>query len=184
MKSIKIILMLLLVAASSAFAQKEDYSKDPGYVNFADLLSLKSGDLVTEVFIEEPLLKMVAKMAESKKEGIAKAIAALKLVTVNEFMVDENSSKQIQSKLESLDKTLQGKNWTRIIRTKAHGATANVYVKEGTNDGYSGLVVSAIDKTGKVSLVNIVGNIDLDTIGGISDKFGIPAIDTLKSGKK
>lgn len=184
MKSIKIVLTMLLLMSATVLAQKEDYTKEPGYINFSDLLSLKSGDLVTEMFIEEPLLKMVAKMAESQKEGISKVLGALKLVSVNEFMVEENAGEQIKSKLETLDKTLQGKNWTRIIRTKTHGRMANVYVKPGQGDSYVGLAVTSIDKSGKVSLVDIVGKIDLETIGEIATKFNIPAMDTLRDGKK
>jgi len=42
------------------------------------------------------------------------------------------------------------------------------------------LVIIAIDKTGKASLVNIVGKIDMETIGKLSEKFDFPDVNKMK----
>ncbi|MBI1939700.1 MAG: DUF4252 domain-containing protein [Ignavibacteriales bacterium] len=173
MKTYKLFLIAFFTAAL-AFAQQADYTKEPGYFSFDKLMNYKSGDLITEVYLEEPLIKMVAKMAEGEKEGVGEAIDALKLIRVNEFMVEKNDIEKIEKEMASLDGNLQTQKWSRIIKTKKKDNYANVYVKSGGANEYVGLLIAAIDKEGKVTLVNIVGRIDLDTIGKVSKELNLP----------
>ena len=185
MKNIKRILILLLAFAATGFAQQQgDYSKEPGYYDFGNILSLKSGDTITEVYLEEPLLKMVAQMGDSKEEGLGNMLDGLKLVKVNEFMVDEKNIEKLNEVLASVDKDLQSKKWNRIIKTKHNDSLADVYVKSGGNNSFEGLFITAVDKKGKVSLVNIVGKIDLATIGKLSKHFHFPDVDKMKEKQK
>ena len=178
MKNIKKILILLLALTATAFAQQQgDYSKDPGYYDFGNIISLKSGDTVTEVYLEEPLLKMVAQMGDAQEEGLGKMLDGLKLVKVNEFMVDEKNIDKLNDVLDSVDKDLQSKKWNRIIKTKHNESLANVYVKSAGNNGFDGLFITAVDKKGKVTLVNIVGKIDMDALGRLGEKFDIPSLE-------
>ena len=61
---------------------------------------------------------------------------------------------------------------------------ANVYVKNGSADDFVGLVIVGMDKNGKATLVNIVGKIDLATIGKLSEQFDFPNIDKMKEKKE
>lgn len=175
MKTKNLLMILFFFAASLAIAQEADYTKEPGYFDFGKITMFKTGEMVTEVYLEEPLIKMVAKMAEGESDGIADAIAALKLIRVNEFMVKNIES--IENELKNIDKDLQSQKWSRIIKTKHKDDLANVYVKSGGANEYVGLLITALDKEGKVTLVNIVGNINLDTIGKISKEFDLPGMD-------
>jgi len=182
MKTIRIIFALTLMFSFSAFAQQQgDYSNEPGYFDFGDLTSLKSGEMITEVYLEEPLLKMVAKMGESKDEEIGNMISALKLVKVNEFMIDKNNTRKIENNFSGFDKNLKSKKWNRIIKTKHQNRDVNVYVKNSGDNDFDGLVITAIDSVGKVTLVNIVGNINLETIGKLSQKFHFPNVEKMKT---
>jgi hypothetical protein len=42
---------------------------------------------------------------------------------------------------------------------------------------FTGLVVLALDKPGEAAFVNIVGDINLETIGKLTNRFNIPALD-------
>lgn len=181
MKAKNILIVLFLFTVSMATAQEADYKNAPGYFDFGKITSLKTGEMLTEVYLEEPLIQMVAKMAEEKSDGIANAIGALKLIRVNEFMA--NNIESVENELASLDKTLQAQKWTRIIKTKKENNLANVYVKSGESNDYVGLMITAIDKEGKVSLVNIVGNIDLNTIGKVSKELNLPGMEKEKEEK-
>ena len=185
MRTNKLIIAIMFAFAGFISAQQMgDYSKDPGYFNFGDITSLKSGDMTTEVYLEGPLLKMLAKMGESKDEEFGKMIQNLKLVKVNEFYVDSKNSNKISGAFSSVDKELQAKKWQRIIKTKHDGTLANVYVKPGANDSFVGLAVTALNDSGKVSIVNIVGTIDLETIGKLSHHFHFPDGRDMKERKK
>ncbi len=134
MKTLRITFVLLFVLSIGSFAQqKEDYSKYPGYFNYKDFAQLKNAESITEVYLEEPLLKMVAGLAQDKKEGFVDAIGGLKLVRVNEFKIPNNELTNIEAAVEAMDNNLLSKSWDRIIRTNRKGNYTNVYLMKGTN---------------------------------------------------
>ena len=181
MNPYKLLFAFIFIFAAIIPAQQQgDYSKEPGYYDFGNITSLKDGEMLTEVYLEEPLLKMVAKMGETKNEGIGDMISSLKLVKVNEFMVARKNFGKLEDALESLNKDLTAKKWIRIIKTKFKNSNAHVYTKSGSNDDFVGLLISAVDNDGKVTLVNIVGKIDMEAIGKLSEHFHFPDVDKMK----
>lgn len=183
MKALKIILVFLFVSSAVFFAQqKTEYSKEPGYFDFEEFANLKDAEIINEVDLEEPMLKMIGKMFEDKKkESLGEKINFLKLVRVREFDIDKKNFDNMESAIESMDKNLQSKKWDRIIRTKSKNSFTNVYVRRGSNDEYVGLVVTSLDKKGRATFVNIVGNIDFEAIGKMSGDLNIPQLDKLKN---
>lgn len=175
---------LCVLLSFSVYAQKKDYSKEPGYVNFGNLSQYETDDSGTEVYLEDHLLKMVSKMSKKDDPAVAKLIEGLKLVRVNEFKVNKNNEAKIENKIEALDKELNSARWDRIVKSKNKGEIANVYIKTTSDEKICGLVVIAFNKGKDVAFVNIVGNIDLEAIGSLSDKFDIPGIGDLGTKKK
>jgi len=182
---IKVIIPLLLLLTVSVFAQEEDYSKYPGYVNFGNLSVFEKGEEATEVLIDSNLLKMVANFTKGKDNGsneLSGLIGGLKLIRVNTFEVSPSSKSELISKVKRIEKDLRKKNWQRMVMTKSKGAITNIFVKTGKNaDKFVGLAIMSIDEDGEASFVNIVGNIDMKTIGKLSNKFDIPGLDSLNS---
>jgi len=194
MKTLRISLVLFFVLCVGSFAQqKEDYSKYPGYFNYKDFAQLKNAESITEVYLEEPLLKMVAGLAEDKKEGLGDALGGLKLVRVNEFKIPKSELTNMEAAIESMDNNLQSKNWDRIIRTNSKGNYTNIYIKKGANDEFVGLTIVSLEKSfksgenpddsGKATFVNIVGKIDLSTIGKLSEQLHVPGLEKAKKEK-
>jgi hypothetical protein len=180
MKLTKAVIVLAMIFTIAVQAQtKSDYSKEPGFFDYSQYTNLKSGDASTEVYLEEPLLKMVAKMADSKKEGVGKLISNLKLVRVNEFNLEKSEVEKTSSAIESIGKELLEKKWERIIRTKQKNNSVNVFVKPN-GDSYCGLVVTMLNNNGKATFVNIVGLIDLESIGKLSEELKIPGLGKVK----
>lgn len=176
---ISTITLLLFLASINLFAQEQDYSKEPGYINFGDLVSLEDGEEVTEILIEEKLLRLVSKFTNDD-EDLSKLIGGLKLIKVNTFEVTPSNANQLLKRADALDKELMNKKWDRIVKTKSKGEVSNIYLKTGKNDEFVGLTVVSIESEGEAAFVNIVGRIDLETIGKLGDKFDIPALDDIK----
>ncbi len=179
----------LIAAIVTAFvfvlnAQGEKtYAIEPGYVNFGDLSSFEKGEDVSEVIVEQNLLKMISKMTENEDPELSKLLKEVKLVMVNSFKVKDNLTKELKTRLEGIDKQLSDKNWNRIVKVRGAKEYTNVYLKPTTDgNAFDGLVVITLGESGQVSLVNIVGKIDLESIGRLGDKFDIPALD--KADKK
>ncbi len=175
------IIVLLFLMSTALFAQqKTDYSKEPGYFDFSRFTTVKTGDMTTEVNLEEPILKMAGKVADDKNGKVGNMISALKLVKVNEFTIDLKNYAKMEGDIESMDKNLLATHWDRIIRSKNNNDLTNVYVKSGSGGDYVGLVITSLNKTGKVTFVNIIGKIDLATIEQLSDQFNFPDTSKVK----
>lgn len=175
---IKILPLFILFAAASLSAQETDYSVYPGYANFGDLSALEDGEMVTEILIEEKLLRMVAKFTKDDVE-LSDLIGGLKLIKVNTFEVTPSNSDELMNRAQKIDKDLMNRNWDRIVKTKSRGEVANVYIKTAGDDEFVGITVVSIDEGGEAAFVNIVGSINMDTLGKLGDKFDIPGLDNV-----
>jgi hypothetical protein len=194
MKPIKLFLILfLLIGMNLSAQQKEDYSKYPGYFNYKEIAGLKNAESLSEVYLEETLLKMVAGMANSKSDDAGDLIGGLKLVQVNEYKIDLNTVAEMEGSLEMMDKSLQAKNWDRIVRTNSKGNLTNIYVMK-TSGEFAGLTILSLSKRdkeekseapyGKVTCVNIVGKIDMSKIGKLTKELNLPGMDKMKGKEK
>ncbi|MCK9280604.1 MAG: DUF4252 domain-containing protein [Melioribacteraceae bacterium] len=180
---VKSLLAFVFFTAISVNAQQVDYTKMSGFFNFGDMTQIAKSEPVTEVLVEEPLLKMAAKMA-GDEEGMNEMLNALKVVKVVEYELTINNKHDFESKVVDLDKTLLNNKWERIVKSKSKGGSANVYMKSDGKGNYSGMAVMALGMNGKVTFVNVVGDINLDTIGKISTQFNIDSLKGMGNKKK
>jgi len=175
---IKILSVLVLMSAASIMAQEKDYSGYAGFANFGDLSALEDGEMVTEILIEEKLLRMVAKFTKDDEE-LSDLIGGLKLIKVNTFEVTPSNSEELMDRAKSIDRDLMAQNWDRIVKTKSRGEVANVYIKTAGDDEFVGITVVTVDEGGEAAFVNIVGSINMDTLGKLGQKFDIPGLDDI-----
>lgn len=171
--------IFMFAAFINTNAQRGDYSDEPGYVDFGSLELMNSAESVAEVILEEKLLRMVSKMAKNEDQELSELIAGLKLIRVHSFEVSPDNIDQILDRIDSIDKDLSKKAWDRIVRIKGREENVNIYIKTTSDENIAGLVVAAVDENDQATFVNIVGDINLETIGRLSDKFDIPNLEKI-----
>ena len=171
--------VLMLIFCVSLSAQKKDYTKYAGYVEFGDLTAYEDGGEITEVLIEEHLLRMIAKIAVNEEPEMGEVIKGIKLVKVHTFEVTESNYESLRTRITSINESLMGDQWDRIVRTRSSREMVNVFIKTAGEELIEGLVVTQVEKNGDAVFVNIVGDIDLETISRLGDKFDIPGIEDL-----
>ena len=170
-------IMILLFSISLSAQEKYDYSNDPGYVNFGDLAKFQNDSDVTEIIIESNLLKMVANATKNSDTALYDLLSGLKLVKVNSFRSSESDKDELIQKMESINKKLVSKDWDRIVHVRSRGEYTNVFIKSSvSNNSILGLAVTTYQKDGEASFVNIVGKINLESIGRLGAKFDIPSL--------
>lgn len=176
---------VLLLSAVTLFAQKADYSKDPGYIDLSSLKAFTSGDNGQEVIVEQGLFKMLAKMAKENNDELAQQLNLLKLVRFNSFDVESSNMNAVENKIASIDKELLGKSWDRIAHMKSDKEHSNIYVKTSGTDQFLGIVLTSINiKTGKASFINVVGDINPELIGKLAKNLNIPELAKMRRGMK
>ncbi|MFO7444879.1 MAG: DUF4252 domain-containing protein [Ignavibacteriaceae bacterium] len=184
MKTLKILTVIIIFLSITLYAQDNNIEKHPGYFEFGELSSLDQGEEGAEIFIEEHLLKMVAKFSKHEDEELAALLNGLKLVKVNTFEVSDRNAKALKDKLNSIQTTLKNNKWDRIIRIRENGEDMNVFLKTDRNKNINGLVIAGVGSDEKAIFVNIVGDIDLEAIGKLGEKFDIPSLGNINGKKK
>jgi len=86
--------------------------------------------------------------------------------------------------VKDVDKKLMKDGWDRIVKTRSKEEVVSVFILTSGEEKIDGLVVTTVEKGREAVFVNIVGDIDLETIGELSDKFDIPSIGDLNEHKR
>lgn len=165
-------LLLLLSCLASAHAQD---AKIP--LEKFDHLANKAAETV-EVALDERLLQLAAKFLNSKDPRQAQAkevIAGLKGVYVRVFKFDKPGEYDLKE-LELLRNLLRAPGWQKIVGVRSrHGDNVDVHLLN-QNDKIAGLALVAADAR-ELTLVNIVGMIDLEKLSQLQGQLGIPKFD-------
>jgi hypothetical protein len=160
---------LLLVLPSQAQAQNPlDFSRING-------LASRAREVV-DVTIDSALLQMASGFLSGDKPddaAIKNLVAGLKGVYVKSFEFDQEGQYS-EADVESVRAQLKSP-WTRIVDvdSKQDGEHVEVYIlREGDQPG--GLAVLAAEPR-QLTIVNILGRIDLSQLAGLKGLLGIPA---------
>ncbi|HET7537220.1 MAG TPA: DUF4252 domain-containing protein [Candidatus Didemnitutus sp.] len=158
--------LVLSVAARAA--------EDPGYVDIGQLLPSTKGQFV-EVNLSQGMLKFAAKLAAREEPECADLIANLKRIRVNVVGLDDNNRAGTLEQIESVRRKLESQGWTQIVKVREteKGDNVDIHVRQTSDEVIEGLVITVIDHKGEAVFVNIVGNIHVDQLSKIADKFDI-----------
>jgi len=180
MNKLKIIIATVTLISINIFSQSTDVTKEPGYVDFGDFTAFENSTKVTEVILDEDLLSVLASMSDENDPNIMSILNGIKLVKANVYEISDDNKDLLKKRINEVDSKLSNTKWKRIVKTRSEDEIANVYIKLNGDKKIVGLAVTNFEKDGEAAFVNIVGNIDLATIGNLGKKFGIPQLESVK----
>jgi hypothetical protein len=130
---------------------------------------------VADVTLEGPILKMAARFLGNDPEA-RQLIQGLKGVFVKSFKFDK-AGVYSPADVEAIRSQLQGPGWARIVGVQGKGdkGSVEVYVMPDAGGNPQGLAVLAMEPKA-LTVVNIVGEIDLERLGALEGKLGIPKL--------
>jgi len=136
---------------------------------------------VVDVTLEGPVLKMAAKFMGSDPEA-RQLVQGLTGVFVRSFEFDKPGA-YTRADVEGIRAQLQGPGWARIVSVRDKKALdqVEVYIMADAAGNPQGLVVLAAEAK-ELTVVNIVGSIDLDRLSALEGKLGIPKVNLQKQG--
>ena len=146
-----------------------------------DLSRLNTGAIdVVDVTVDQALLGMAASFMGSgggpDEAQVKSLISSLKGIYVKSFTYDKDGAYD-PTALDGVRKQLSTGQWQRIVAAKSQKDRSDVAVYLWrTGDKPGGLAVLSAGPR-EVTLVNIVGMIDLEQLRSLSGKFGVPDID-------
>jgi hypothetical protein len=179
---------VVLAGAAAARAQDELPAPSPIEKKLADRAAH-----VTEVTLDKNMLAFAGKfMAQDKDDdkddkAVKQMIQGLRGVYVRDYEFDKDNSYTAEE-LEGLRKYITGSDWVPMVhergRSEKEGGkreNSDVYLKMVNGQVQGLFVLDAEDR--ELSLVLILGPIDMDKIGALGGNFGIPK-DAVKDAAK
>jgi len=141
-----------------------------------EALSKKASEVV-DVNLDGPLLKLASKFMtdEDDREALG-IIKNLKGVFVKSFTFDEPGDYS-PADVEAIRSQLQAPAWSRIVsaRSKRDGENAEIYVMTSDGGNVLGMAILCAEPT-ELTVVNIVGPVDIDKLSQLEGKMGIPRL--------
>jgi hypothetical protein len=146
-----------------------------------DKLAERATDVV-DVNLNGSTLRLALKFLSDDDEDeaqVKKLIAGLKGVYVKSFEF-KNPGEYSPADVESFRSQLRDPDWQRIVnvRSKEDGEDVEVYIKSEAK-GIGGLAIICTEPK-ELTLVNIVGPIDLDSLSELGGHLGIPEVEVEK----
>lgn len=167
--TIFIAVLLVLVPGLSAKAQDSRIQ-----MSALDHLASKASQTV-DVNIDERLMRLASKVFDDKDEDereVKKLVANLKGVYVRSFEFDA-AGQYTPADIEPIRTQLRGPGWTRLVNvTSKKEGMLEVYLLFN-GDVVGGLAVLHTDDK-ELTVVNIVGPVDVDKLAKLEGTLGIP----------
>jgi len=176
------VLLFVLLASASALGQ------DPKLkINNLDKLASKAAEVV-DVTLDEPMLKLASKFmaaAEDSEDTEAlELVKNLKGVYVKSFEFDKEGEYS-QADLDAIRSQLTASSWSRMVGviSKRDGEISEIYMMtESGGKKILGLAILAAEPK-ELTVVNIVGPIDIEKLSSLEGKMGIPKMGLEKDKK-
>lgn len=177
------LIALVLVIASALIAKAQDSRIQ---MSSLDHLAAKASQTV-DVNIDERLMKLAVRLLSDKDEDerdVKKLVAGLKGIYVKSFEF-ETEGQFVVADLEPIRTQLRGAGWTRMVNvTSKKEGNVEVYL-QFAGENVNGLAVLVTDDK-ELTVVNIVGPVDLDKLAQLEGQLGVPelGIESSKTKKK
>jgi len=168
LKTIALASLIVLGAAATALAQNPRIQTSQ-----LDALMAKASQTV-DVNIDERLIQLTIKFLGKDPDEVKlkDVVSGLKGIYVKSFEFEKEGEYSVAD-LESIRSQLRNTAWNRIvnINSKKDGSV-EVYLMSNASQ-ISGLAVLASDAK-EITVVNIIGNVNLDKLSQLEGQFGIP----------
>ena len=176
-------LFLALAAPLAAKAQDQLPAPSPIEKSLA-----ARAEHTTEVTLDRNMLAFASKFMDAKgndkdSQAVKQMIQGLQGVYVREYEFAKEHS-YTSDDLDALRKYFESSEWSPMVRERTKGIATgtDVYVKLVNGQMQGLFVLDAEDK--ELSLVLILGPIDIDHLSQLGDNFGIPKDAVKKAEKK
>jgi hypothetical protein len=163
---------LIAIALTSAVAFAADLG--PGEIDFGQIVPSANGKFV-EVNIPEGLLRFGSLLAAKQEPQAAEVLRNLKRVRVNVVELNDANREATIQRVKEVRRELATRGWMPIVtvREDPKGDDVGIFAKMHGEEAIEGLVVTVINGTHEVVLINIVGDIKPEQIATLAERFDI-----------
>jgi hypothetical protein len=140
-----------------------------------DHLASKASDSV-DLSLNSSMLQFAGKFFDGKDPDevkVKKLIGGIEGIYIKSFQF-KNDGAYLPADLEKVRSQLKAPEWSRIVGVKSGGDSENIEVWVRNENGkVSGVAILASEPR-QLTVANLVGNIDLDSLADLGGHFGLP----------
>jgi hypothetical protein len=170
--------VVLALALDPAAGAQRQPPADPGWVDLG-ALGLGSGEASLEIFLEGPLIRMVAEAVRGEDARFADLLGKLRSVRVQVFPLESADGDQALRRSDDTASRLEGRGWKPVFRVREGDERIFLYLKENAAGTIDGVFVMAAQPGDSVTLVNIVGDFDPVELGRLGASLDIDPLEML-----
>ena len=182
-KSMILSILLLVLAAPGAFAQKAPPPPATGLLPLDELDLFPEDKLSVEINIEGALLRMVAESLKGDDPDLSSLLRNLRSIRVQVLPLADGNASLAKSSFGRAVRWLEGQGWKSTVRVREKGEETHIYLKE-TDGKVMGMTVLAMGE-GEAVVINIAGRFDPADIGrigrGLDIDMDLPGLDKVPS---
>lgn len=160
LRNITLALAVLLIAAVPAVAGVED---EPGYIDLSFIDIPFDANEVQDIDLTSVLDNIADDARADGQDELAELLGMVRSVRVKWFSLTQDDHARVKGDVEKVMKTLDDRDWTRIIYIKDDDETVSVSTKNVDGE-ILGLTVVVYEPGEEAGFVNVVGNIDLGKV--------------------
>ena len=171
MKTTWIAVAWLLIAPAGALAQGARLQLD-----HLDRLAAKAAETVN-IAIDSPMLKLASSFMTGNGDdaSIKELLAGLRGIYVKVFEF-EHENAYTPDDVNAVRKQLARAEWLRLVTVDSKRDRELVEIYSWRERGQSGGLAVLVAEPTELTVVNIVGPIDLEKLGKLQGQFGIPRV--------
>lgn len=173
--------LLLFLASHAARAQ------EPARLQLASLDSLEPrAEQTLNITMDGKILQLALRFLSDKKPNEAKikeAVSGIRGIYVKRFQFDQDNL-FTSNDVEAIRSQLRSPLWSQLVEVRSKKEGQNIDVFTMIDGGkINGVAIIALDRR-QVTVVNIVGPVDVDKLAELRGNFGIPDFDINRGDKK
>jgi len=163
--------VILVLLALPLRAEDSSLRNHPGYFDFSVFESFAVEGETVDVSLDETLIHFTAASMEEDQPELAAALRKIKRVAVRTFAIDKNDTEEIKSQVAAVEQQLESESWTKVVRVMEKSEQVNVFIKSSAGV-IDGLAVMVFEFGDEAVFVNVMGEIDPQTLGKIMANIG------------
>jgi uncharacterized protein DUF4252 len=163
----KIIVTLFLLMPAAALAQNGRIN-----IDIPQSLAVKATESV-DVTLDGAMLRLASRFLSDDDREVRDVVRKLQGIYVHSYEF-ENEGEYDRSIVDAVRRQI-GPEWKRIVTVKSRMRENTEVYTLPRGDTIAGLVVIAAEPR-ELTIVNIVGPVDLDSLASLEGQFGIPKV--------
>ena len=151
-----------------------------GYFPIEDLGLFSEGDLEVDVDLSGAMLRVAAGAMENQDESLAELVANLERVRLQVGASINVDAETASRKIADVCSTLEGSGWQKILSVEEGAEQVYLFAIESAGN-IAGLTALVNEGGEEIVVVNIVGDIEPETLGRLLAKMEDLDLDELMS---